>query len=124
MGECILTVTPDQDGKLLTYSRFTVWPNRSSAELAGAYCAAAQSAGRGRAGAAISFDWMFRELGVRLICVTAALDNWRSARVIEAAGFSPMGEREDERADGTKRRSRYWEMTREQWLSRTIGDDR
>lgn len=35
--------------------------------------------------------------------------------VIEAAGFKPMGEREGVRADGSVRRSRYWEMTREEW---------
>lgn len=60
---------------------------------------------------------MFNELRVRLICVTAALDNVRSARVIEAAGFTPMGEREGVRADGTIRRSRYWEMSREAWAA-------
>lgn len=114
-GECILTVTPDNDGRLITYSRFTIWPERAAAEIAGAYRADAQSAGLGKTGAAHSFDWMFSELGVKLICVTAALDNERSARVIEAAGFKPMGEREGVRPDGSTRRSRYWEMTREAW---------
>lgn len=61
---------------------------------------------------------MFSELRVRLICVTAAIDNVRSARVIEAAGFIPMGEREGRRADGSSRRSRYWEMSREAWAAR------
>jgi RimJ/RimL family protein N-acetyltransferase len=65
-----------------------------------------------------TFDWMFEELGVRLICVTAALDNARSARVIEAAGFTPMGEREGVRADGVVRRSHYWEMSRDAWRVR------
>lgn len=60
---------------------------------------------------------MFCALGVRLVCVTAALDNWRSARVIEATGFTPMGEREGLRPDGSMRHSRYWEMTREQWTA-------
>jgi RimJ/RimL family protein N-acetyltransferase len=77
-----------------------------------------QNAGAGKAGAARSFGWMFDSLGVRLIGVTAALDNVRSARVIEAAGFTPMGDRESVRADGTVRRSRYWEMTREAWKAR------
>ena len=58
---------------------------------------------------------MFEAFKVRLICVTAALDNVRSARVIEAAGFTSMGERQSRRADGSERRSRYWEMTIEQW---------
>ncbi len=117
-GEAILAVTPDAMGRLFTYSRFTIWPDRASAEIAGAYRADMQNAGAGRAGAARSFDWMFSELRVRLICVTAALDNIRSARVIEAAGFTSMGEREGMRADGTTRRSRYWEMSREEWAAR------
>ena len=58
---------------------------------------------------------MFVHLGVRLIGLTAALDNVRSARLIEAAGFVPMGERESHRPDGSVRRSRYWELTREAW---------
>lgn len=118
-GEAILAVTADGEGRLMTYSRFTVWPERSAAEIAGAFRRDVQSVGAGKAGAARSFDWMFRELGVRLICVTAALDNIRSARVIEAAGFTPMGEREAIRPDGSVRRSLYWEMSREAWFARS-----
>lgn len=114
-GECILAVTPDIEGRLFTYSRFTIWPECASAEIAGAYRADAQNTGLGKVGAANSFDWMFSELGVRLICATAAIDNLRSARVIEAAGFTPMGERQGLRPDGSTRQSRYWEMTRDQW---------
>ena len=117
-GEAILMVRHDPQGRISSYSRFTVWPQHSAAEIAGAYRADMQSAGAGKAGAALSFDWMFSELGVRLICVTAALDNVRSARVIEAAGFTPMGERESTRPDGSTRRSLYWEMTREAWAQR------
>ena len=64
---------------------------------------------------------MFEVLGVRLIGVTAALDNARSAGVIEAAGFRPMGERDGVRPDGSVRRSRYWEGTREAWRQRMRG---
>ncbi|MGD9965945.1 MAG: GNAT family N-acetyltransferase [Hyphomonadaceae bacterium] len=116
-GEAILTVTLDEQDRIYTYSRFTIWPERASAEIAGAYRSDMQNVGAGKAGAARSFGWMFNALGVQLICVTAALDNVRSARVIEAAGFQPMGEREATRADGTIRRSRYWEMTREAWAA-------
>lgn len=114
-GEAILIVAPDNYGRVFTYSRFTIWPERASAEIAGGFRAEAQSAGAGKAGAARSFAWMFRELRVRLICATAALDNIRSARVIEAAGFEPMGERLGVRADGSSRRSSYWELSREDW---------
>jgi RimJ/RimL family protein N-acetyltransferase len=117
-GEAVLVVNLDASGEVCGYSRFTVWPDRASAEIAGAFRASMQNAGAGKAGAARSFGWMFDSLGVRLIGVTAALDNVRSARVIEAAGFTPMGDRESVRADGTVRRSRYWEMTREAWKAR------
>jgi RimJ/RimL family protein N-acetyltransferase len=60
---------------------------------------------------------MFDRLGVRLIGLTAALDNARSAKVIEAAGFEPMGERDSRKPDGSIRRSRYWELTKDKWLA-------
>ena len=63
-----------------------------------------------------SIAFMFEHLGVRLIGLTAALDNVRSAASIDAAGFRRMGEVESVRPDGTKRRSIYWELTREEWV--------
>lgn len=114
-GEAILTVTLDAQGAVAAYAWFTIWPERSAAEIAGAQRADLQNHGRGRAGAAQRFGWMFEHLGVRLIGLTAALDNPRSARVIEAAGFVPRGERDSQRADGSIRRSRYWELTRAEW---------
>lgn len=114
-GEAVLAVSEDGEGRLAGYSCFTVWPERSAAEIAGAQRADRQNQGAGKVGAARSFGWMFAHLGVRLIGLTAALDNVRSARVIEAAGFVPMGERESHRPDGSVRRSRYWELTREAW---------
>jgi RimJ/RimL family protein N-acetyltransferase len=92
-GDAVLVVTLDEDGGVAGYSRFTVWPERATAEIAGARRADQQNSGGGASGAARSFNWMFETLGVRLIGVTAALDYPRSARVIEAAGFAPMGER-------------------------------
>lgn len=109
-GEGLLAVMLDETDAVCSYSYFTVWPERSAAEIAGAYRADQQSQGVGKAGAARSFRWMFETFGVRLICLTAALDNARSARVIEAAGFRPMGERLSTRPDGSTRRSRYWEL--------------
>ena len=117
-GEALLTVTTDSAGLITGYSRFTIWPDRSSAEIAGARRANQQNSGQGAAGAARSFGFMFEVLGVRLVGLTAALDNVRSARVIEAAGFRAMGERLSDLPDGGSRRSRYWEMTREDWLTR------
>ena len=114
-GEAVLILSLDEDGEVAGYSRFSVWPDRSSAEIAGATRADRQNRGQGTTGAARSFGWMFEVLGVRLVGLTAALDNVRSARVIEAAGFRPMGERDSRRPDGTLRRSLYWEMTIDEW---------
>lgn len=114
-GEALLILRFDPDGEVSSYSRFTVWPERSSGEIAGAFRADLQSRGAGKAGAARSFGWMFEALHLRLLCVTAALDNYRSARVIEAAGFVYMGQRESLRPDGTARTSHYWELSREAW---------
>ena len=117
-GDALLLVTLDEKGEVAGYSRFTIWPERASGELAGGRRADRQNSGGGSAGAARSFAWMFETLGVRLIGLTAALDNVRSARLIEAAGFIPMGERETVRPDGSVRRSLYWELSREQWRAR------
>lgn len=117
-GDGVLILTLDPQGEVAGYSKFSVWPDRSSAEIAGATRADLQGRGQGGPGAARSFGWMFEVLGVRLIGLTAALDNVRSAKVIEAAGFVSMGEREVTRPDGTVRRSLYWEMTREEWERR------
>jgi RimJ/RimL family protein N-acetyltransferase len=114
-GEAILAVTLDEQGEVSGYSYFTVWPERSAAELAGASRADVQGRGRGKAGAARSFAWMFEHLGVRLIGLTAAKDNIRSAHVIEAAGFQAKGERQSIRPDGSVRISNYWELARDEW---------
>ncbi|WP_293366698.1 GNAT family protein [Phenylobacterium sp.] len=114
-GRCILSVNPDGAGAVAGYSRITVWPERSSGELAGARRADLQNSGEGRRGVAQSIAWMFEVLGLRLIGLTAALDNVRSAKAIDAAGFRRMGEVETVRPDGATRRSLYWELTRGEW---------
>ena len=117
-GEALLLVTLDEAGEVAGYSRITVWPEHSSAELAGAVRADLQNSGRGGAGMAHTFGWIFETLGVRMMCLTAALDNIRVQKGIDAAGFVRMGERDAVRPDGTIRTSVYWEMTREQWRQR------
>ena len=114
-GECILSVTLDEAGEVAGYSRISVWPDRSSAEIAGAARADRQNAGRGRGGVSNAAAFMFETLGVRLIGLTAALDNVRSIAAIDGAGFVRRGERETVRPDGTVRRSLYWELAREAW---------
>ena len=114
-GRCLLSVTLDPAGEVAGYSRVTVWPERASGELAGARRADLQNSGEGRRGVAQSIAWMFETLGLRLIGLTAALDNVRSAKAIDAAGFRRMGEVESTRPDGTTRRSLDWELTRAEW---------
>ena len=114
-GECILSVTLDEAGEVAGYSRISIWPDRSSAEIAGAARADRQNAGRGRGGVSGAAAFMFETLGVRPIGLTAALDNVRSIAAIDGAGFVRRGERETVRPDGTVRRSLYWELTREAW---------
>lgn len=117
-GEALLIVSLDEAGDVAGYSRITVWPDRSAAELAGAVRADRQNSGRGGVGMAHVFGWIFETLGVRMMCLTAALDNLRVQKGIDAAGFVRMGERDAVRPDGTIRRSVYWEMAREDWRSR------
>ena len=112
-GLLILTVTPD--GMAMGYSKISVWPDRASAELGGAIRATLQNAGAGGSGAAHTIGWIFTTLKVRLIGLTAAVDNVRSAKLIDRIGFRRLGERESTRPDGTTRRSLYWEMTAEEW---------
>ena len=115
-GRCILAVSLDEAGQVSGYSRCTFWPERASGEIAGARRADLQNSGGGRLGVARSAAWMFEWLGVRLIGLTAAMDNVRSAKAIDGAGFKRMGEVERVRADGTVRRSLYWELTRDEWV--------
>lgn len=117
-GRRLLVLTRDEAGEIAGYSCISIWPERSAAELAGALRADRQSGGQGGAGALHSFGWIFQALKVRMMCLTAALDNVRSARLIDAAGFVRMGTREVVRPDGTTRASHYWEITAEQWRAR------
>jgi RimJ/RimL family protein N-acetyltransferase len=114
-GESILSISKNEGGEVVSYSDVTIWPDRSSAELAGGGRSDRQNSGRGSANARGSFDYIFEILGVRLMCLTAALDNVRSQKMIDNAGFRRMGERDCLRPDGSVRRSVYWELTRDEW---------
>lgn len=117
-GEGLLLLVWDSAGAIASYADVTVWPQHASGELGGAVRADRQNSGEGSVNMRAMFGWMFEGLGLRLIGLTAAKDNVRSARGIEAAGFVPMGERTVVRADGAVRESRYWEMTRDAWRER------
>jgi len=120
-GRGLLVLTRSPGNEVSGYSRITVWPERSSAELAGALRAGAQGSGVGGSGAAQTIGWIFEALGVRLVCLTAATDNVRSIRLIDRMGFRRMGERTAVRPDGSTRTSCYWEMTAQEWLALKAG---
>lgn len=114
-GEGILTLSLDEAGRVAGYGDLRVWPDRASGEIGGAMRADRQSAGMGARGFVEMADWAFEVIGIRLMGLTAALDNVRSQRMIDGAGFRRMGERDSVRPDGTVRRSVYWEMGRDDW---------
>ncbi|MDO9222707.1 MAG: GNAT family protein [Caulobacter sp.] len=117
-GRRLLILTRDELGIIAGYSCVSIWPERSAAELAGAIRADRQNGGQGAAGALHSFGWIFDTLGVRMMGLTAATDNVRSEKLIDAAGFVRMGTRDAVRPDGGVRVSLYWEVTRDQWKAR------
>ncbi|MFM9863056.1 MAG: GNAT family N-acetyltransferase [Micropepsaceae bacterium] len=118
-GEGLLILSGPEGGPVMGYSKVTVWPDRASAELGGAIRASLQNSGGGGAGAAHTIGWIFKTLNVRLICLTAATDNVRSAKLIDRMGFKRLGERDATRPDGTIRHSIYWELTAQEWAALT-----
>ena len=117
-GEGLLFLGFDEVGEVAGYSDIQVWPQWAAAELGGALRADRQSSGQGAAGAKSSFEWLFNELDIDLICETASLENVRTARLLDALGFARMGEITSTRTDGTTRPSRVWEITREAWAAK------
>lgn len=120
-GEGILTFSLDEHGVVAGYGDLRVWPDRASGEIGGAMRADRQGAGMGGQGFAEMADWAFEVIGIRLMGLTAALDNVRSQRMIDGAGFRRMGERDSLRPDGSVRRSVYWELTRDAWRAARSG---
>ena len=118
-GEGLLIFEFDEKGAVIAYHDVQVWPQWAAAELGGAIRPDKQGAGAGGAGAAAAFDWIFNVIGVDLICETAAPDNFRTRKLLQAIGFRLIGKIESELADGGVRPSLYFEMTRAEWLTRT-----
>jgi len=114
-GEGLLMLDIDESGAVTGYHDFQFWPDWSACELGGAVRPDRQSKGEGRKGAALAFDWLFEIIGVDLICETAALDNIRTARLLERLGFVEKGVIESELVGGETRPSRYWEMSKTAW---------
>jgi RimJ/RimL family protein N-acetyltransferase len=117
-GEGLLFFNFNQTGELGGYTDLCIWPDWAAGELGGAVHPDRQGERRGVKGAELSFDWMFDTLDLDLICETAALDNIRTARLLDHLGFRRMGEVTSQRDDGTTRPSLVWEVTRAEWAAR------
>ena len=117
-GEGLLMVSIDEVA-LSAYHDIQVWPQWGACELGGAVRRDRQNRGQGGSGALIAFNWLFEVIGVDLICETAALDNIRTARLLESIGFGCKGQIESQLSDGSTRASSYWELQRSEWQSRS-----
>ncbi|MEW4466200.1 GNAT family N-acetyltransferase [Parasphingorhabdus sp. JC815] len=118
VGEGLLFLNFNSDGEIGGYQDLCIWPQWAAGELSGAVHPERQGKRKGIEGAKLGFDWMFDVLGLHLICETGALDNHRTARLLDGLGFERMGTTVSHRDDGTTRKSLVWEVTKEQWKER------
>lgn len=116
-GEGLLSLNFDEEGTMSGYSELRIWPQWAAGELAGAMRPDLQSKGQGAAGMFATFTWMFKALGLDLICNTTALDNVRIQKLFQRTGFVYRGDVESQRPDGTIRQSQVWEVMRDDWLA-------
>lgn len=123
-GEGLLLIAHDAAGEATAFIDLQVWPERASAEFGGAVRADLQSASLGRGGAAALFDWLFRDIGVRLLMMTNALDNVRTEKLLRGLGYKRLADRVCLTVEGRERPSMYWELRREDWRSPFQADER
>ena len=114
-GEGLLMLRTSEEGLATAYYDMQFWPQWAACELGGAIRTDQQNTGQGGAGALEAFNWLFDEIGVELICETAALDNIRTARLLDRIGFNFMGEIKSKLPDGSSRPSHYWELSKDSW---------
>lgn len=115
-GEGLLFLRFDHQGEVIGYSEFDIWPEWGAGDLGGALRPDQQGKRAGVSGAARTFTWMFETLRLDLIVATGALDNVRTARMLDGLGFARKGEITSHRPDGGTRASRVWEVTRAAWF--------
>ena len=120
-GEGLLFLSFDEAGEVAAYTDFLIWPEWGAGDLGGAYRRDQQGRGGGGRGVKLAFSWMFEALLLERIVATAALDNVRTARIMDGLGFQRMGEIMSERPDGGTRSSLVWELDRAEWFKR-FGD--
>lgn len=114
-GEGLLFLRFDAEGDVIGYSEFEIWPEWGAGDLGGALRQDQQGRRSGVEGAKRTFSWMFDALELELIVATGALDNIRTARLLDGLGFVRKGEITSKRDDGSTRQSLVWEMTRADW---------
>ena len=122
-GEGLLMISTDEDGGASAYHDIKIWPQWAACELGGAIRRDRQNTGHGSSGATIAFRWLFEVIGIDLICETAALDNVRTARLLEGIGFTFRGEISSKLSGGGLRPSLCWELERKNWLSKPASSD-
>lgn len=109
-GEGLLMIVEDEHGKIVTLTDFQFWPQYAACEFGGVIAAHLQSRHIGTKGIKELCDWVFAELSVQLLVMTASAENIRTHKLLGGLGFKPMGEMDSVRPDGTVRRSLYWEL--------------
>lgn len=122
-GEGLLLLRYDEADEVVGYSEFDIWPEWGAGDLGGALRADRQGQRAGVDGARRTFDWMYDTLNLQLIVATGALDNIRTARLLDGLGFERKGEITSHRPDGSSRQSMVWEISRDAWKSK-YGEDR
>lgn len=109
-GTGLLMVAFDDKGQAVTITDFQFWPEYAACEFGGVIAAHLQSQHMGTKGIRQLCDWVFTELGVRLLIMTASQQNIRTHKLLDGLGFKRMGEVDSIRPDGTVRQSLYWEL--------------
>ncbi|MEZ5982947.1 MAG: GNAT family protein [Parvularculaceae bacterium] len=117
-GDGLLMLARDISGAATGFVDLQVWPERASAEFGGGIRADLQSASMGTRGAAALFDWLFDGVGIRLIAMTNALDNVRTARLLASLDYCRLADRQCATPSGAMRPSMYWELSRDDWRAR------
>ncbi len=111
-GEGVLLITREGD-TITGFSDIQFWPQYAAAEMGGAIKPGQQSQGRGGAGAGRLFDWLFDEMGIKLLAMTSATDNIRTQKLLTHLGFTQGRDRLSQGPDGSTRPSLYWELLKE-----------
>ena len=117
-GEGLLFVRYNDALEVIGYSDFEIWPEWGAGDLGGALRKDQQGQGAGLRGLDSSFTWMFEALKLDVIFATGALDNVRTAHMMDSVGLVHQGEVTSRRPDGTTRQSNVWEISRAAWFDR------